>query len=232
MTDRHSPGKGVNFVDNRKVTAFDSRDTPLRDEIVVTGLRYKDTVTGETGVIAVDEDDFVFDTNGSITDSAAIGDLDTPITEDHRFGPSAELWKQATEHFYGLTGDRPRPRDYPTPRHARSRPVPPRGVAVEARRPEAAARAAAAQGHDVVRRVRDACAAGQTQHAGLPQHRAAGTAVGRVAVDGVLVGPALPRVDAAPGAARRGAAVEAGRERHAAAFTVRTESLLSGIWRW
>ena len=95
-------GKGVHFVNNRKVTAFDFRDTPLRDEIVVTGLRYEDTATGETGVIAVDEDDFVFDTNGSITDSAAIGDLDTPITEDPRFGPSAELWKQATEHFYGL----------------------------------------------------------------------------------------------------------------------------------
>lgn len=95
-------GKGVQFVNNRKVTAFEFKDTALRDEIVVTGLRYEDTTTGETGVIKVDEDDFVFDTNGSITDSAAIGDLDTAITEDHRFGPSAELWQQATEHFYGL----------------------------------------------------------------------------------------------------------------------------------
>ena len=95
-------GKGVKFVGDRKITAFEFKDTPLRDEIAVTGLRYEDTGTGAVGVIAVDEDDFVFDTNGSITDSAAIGDFDTPITEDHRFGPSAELWKQATEYFYGL----------------------------------------------------------------------------------------------------------------------------------
>lgn len=85
---------------------------------------------------------------------------------------------------------------------------------MEARRAEAAACSAAAHGHDVVRRVRHARAAGQAQCAGLPKHCGAGAAVGRVAVDGVLVGPALRRVDAAPRAARQGAAVEAGRERH------------------
>lgn len=94
--------RGVTFVTGRKVTEFVFKDTPMRDEIIVTGLRYEDIDTGATGVIEVDEDDFVFDTNGSITDSAAIGDLDTAVTEDLRYPPSAALWKQATEHFYTL----------------------------------------------------------------------------------------------------------------------------------
>lgn len=47
-------------------------------------------------------DDLVFDTNGSITDSTSIGDLDTAIVEDQRYAPSALLWKQAAERFYNL----------------------------------------------------------------------------------------------------------------------------------
>jgi myosin-crossreactive antigen len=34
------------------------------------------------------QDDAVFDTNGSITDNTSLGDLDTPVTEDHRYAPS------------------------------------------------------------------------------------------------------------------------------------------------
>ena len=66
------------------------------------GLDYENVRTGEKGRIDVAEGDFVFDTNGSITDSSSIGDLDTPIVEDMRYAPSALLWKQATEHFYDL----------------------------------------------------------------------------------------------------------------------------------
>ena len=33
---------GVNFVDNRKITEFIFKDTPLRDDIVVTGLKYEE----------------------------------------------------------------------------------------------------------------------------------------------------------------------------------------------
>ncbi len=96
--------KGVNFVNNRKVTEFVfADDDPLRDEIRVVGLRYEavdaDNASGE---IEVADGDLVFCTNGSITDSTSLGDLDTAITEDTRYAPSAALWKQATEHFYGL----------------------------------------------------------------------------------------------------------------------------------
>ncbi|AEV94877.1 oleate hydratase [Pediococcus claussenii] len=95
--------QGVTFVNNRKVTAFQFKDTALRDDIVVTGLEYED-VAGEkqSGVISVDENDLVFDTNGSVTDSSSMGDLDTPIKENMEYAPSAKLWKQATEHFYNL----------------------------------------------------------------------------------------------------------------------------------
>ncbi|HEX7716137.1 MAG TPA: oleate hydratase [Marmoricola sp.] len=92
--------RGVTFVNNRKVTELLFKPTASSDEIVVTGLRYEEVDNdGRPGEILVDEDDLVFDTNGSITDSTAIGDLDTPVREDLRYAPSAALWKQATEHF-------------------------------------------------------------------------------------------------------------------------------------
>ena len=102
--------QGVNFVGNRKITELVFKDTALRDEIIVSGLRYE-TVSGRpgeeaadeaTGVIPINSDDLVFDTNGSITDSSSLGDMDTAITEDMNPAPSAQLWKQATEHFYDL----------------------------------------------------------------------------------------------------------------------------------
>ncbi|AMV62520.1 putative oxidoreductase [Pediococcus damnosus] len=94
---------GVNFIDNRKITEFVFKDTALRDDIVVTGLKYEEVDNdNKAGEIEVGENDFVFDTNGSITDSSSIGDLDTPIKENMEYAPSAALWKQATEHFYNL----------------------------------------------------------------------------------------------------------------------------------
>ena len=53
------------------------------------------------GEIEIGENDFVFDTNGAITDSSSIGDLNAP-KENMEYAPSAALWKQATEHFYNL----------------------------------------------------------------------------------------------------------------------------------
>ena len=94
--------KGVKFINNRKVTAFKFKDTPLRDEIIVTGLDYENVDSGEKGHIDVDENDLVFDINGAITDSSSIGDFNTPIKENMEYAPSAALWKQATEHFYSL----------------------------------------------------------------------------------------------------------------------------------
>ena len=94
--------KGVKFINNRKVTAFKFKDTPLRDDIIVTGLDYENVDNGEKGHIDVDENDLVFDINGAITDSSSIGDFNTPIKENMEYAPSAALWKQATEHFYSL----------------------------------------------------------------------------------------------------------------------------------
>nr|WP_259765888.1 oleate hydratase [Pediococcus pentosaceus] len=94
--------QGVEFINNRKITAFNFKDTPLRDDIIVTGLEYEDVGSGETGKIEVDENDLVFDINGAITDSSSMGDFNTPIKENMEYAPSAALWKQATEHFYNL----------------------------------------------------------------------------------------------------------------------------------
>ena len=99
----HLQGQGVTFITNRKVTEFVFADTPLRDEIIVTGLKYEEVDNDAAeGLIEVRPEDLVFDTNGSITDSTSIGDLDTAIVEDHRYAPSALLWKQAAGRFYNL----------------------------------------------------------------------------------------------------------------------------------
>jgi len=94
-------GEGVTFVNNCKVTefAFDD-DAAQRGEIQVVGLKYEAVDDGNApGLITVDDGDLVMCTNGSITDSTSLGDLDTAIVEDLRYAPSAALWKQATEHF-------------------------------------------------------------------------------------------------------------------------------------
>ncbi|WP_461218340.1 oleate hydratase [Lapidilactobacillus salsurivasis] len=99
--------QGVTFVNNCKITELLFADTPLRDDIIVEGLRYervdqpKDAKDAR-GIIKVDPDDFVFDTNGSITDSSSIGDMDTPAKENMEYAASAQLWKQAANHFYQL----------------------------------------------------------------------------------------------------------------------------------
>ncbi|KRK46175.1 oleate hydratase [Dellaglioa algida] len=95
--------RGVTFVDNRKITEFKFKDTALRDDIVVTGLEYEEVDNdNQIGEIVINDGDLVFDTNGSITDSSSMGDIDTPIVENMEYAPSAKLWKQATEHFYSL----------------------------------------------------------------------------------------------------------------------------------
>lgn len=93
--------QGVKFITALKVTDLVFKDGT--SDIVVTGIKYEDlSKAGEPGRIDIDEDDFVFDTNGSITDSTSIGDLDTPIKEDPRYAPSADLWKKATQRFPAL----------------------------------------------------------------------------------------------------------------------------------
>ena len=94
--------RGVEFINDRKITAFNFKDTPLQDDIIVTGLQFENVETGEKGLIPVKEDDLVFDTNGAITDSSSLGDMTTPVKENMEYAPSAQLWKQAAEQFYSL----------------------------------------------------------------------------------------------------------------------------------
>jgi oleate hydratase len=94
-------GKGVTFVNGRKVTEFVFDDEAAREGLIrVIGLRYEAVDDHDApGLVSVDDGDLVMCTNGSITDSSSLGDLDTAVVEDLRYAPSAALWKQATEHF-------------------------------------------------------------------------------------------------------------------------------------
>lgn len=99
---KYLEGKGCKFVMNSRVEAFDFKETSMQDEITVTGLEILDTATNEKKHVAIDSDTAVFFTNGSITDSASLGDFNTPALENMDYGAASSLWKQATEHFYNL----------------------------------------------------------------------------------------------------------------------------------
>jgi len=94
--------QGCNIILNRRVTDFDFLDTPMQDEITVTGLEMTNTENDETETIPVDSDTAVFFTNGSITDSATMGDYNTPVSENMDYGAASSLWKKASERFYNL----------------------------------------------------------------------------------------------------------------------------------
>ncbi|MEK1346154.1 oleate hydratase [Limosilactobacillus fermentum] len=94
--------QGVNLVLNRRVTDFEFKDTPMQDEITVTGLKMTNTETNEEEHVDVDDQTAVIFTNGSITDSATLGDFNTPAAENMDYGAAASLWKKATERFYNL----------------------------------------------------------------------------------------------------------------------------------
>ncbi|MCD5434487.1 oleate hydratase [Lactobacillus delbrueckii] len=99
---KYLQGQGVTFIDNKIVKDWQFKDTPMQDEITVTGLVIEDAQTGETEEVEVDNDTAVIFTNGSITDSATMGDYNTPAPENMDYGVSASLWKKATERFYNL----------------------------------------------------------------------------------------------------------------------------------
>lgn len=94
--------QGCNIVLNRLVTDWEFKETTMQDEITVTGLHMLNTVTNEKEFVPVDEETGVIFTNGSITDSATLGDFDTAAAENMDYGAASSLWKKATEHFYNL----------------------------------------------------------------------------------------------------------------------------------
>lgn len=93
---------GCQIILNRRVTAFEFKDTTMTDEITVKGLQMVNTTTNQKEHVAIDDDTAVIFTNGSITDSATLGDYDTPAPENMDYGAASSLWRQATEHFYNL----------------------------------------------------------------------------------------------------------------------------------
>ena len=99
---KYLEGQGCKFVMNSRVEAFDFKETSMQDEITVTGLEILDTATNEKKHVTIDSDTAVFFTNGSITDSASLGDFNTPAPENMDYGAASSLWKQATQHFYNL----------------------------------------------------------------------------------------------------------------------------------
>ncbi|WP_122647130.1 oleate hydratase [Enterococcus mediterraneensis] len=94
--------QGCKIILNRRVIDWEFKKTAMQDEITVTGLKMINTKTNEEQNIPVDEDTAVFFTNGSITDSATLGDYKTPAPENMDYGAASSLWKKASEHFYNL----------------------------------------------------------------------------------------------------------------------------------
>src|SRR5699024_9450863 len=72
---KYLEGQGCNFVMNRLVTDIEFKDTPTQDEITVTGLEMENIEQGTVEHVTVDDETVVFFTNGSITDSATLGDF-------------------------------------------------------------------------------------------------------------------------------------------------------------
>ena len=60
------------------------------------------TKTDENEFVPVDDDTAVIFRNGSITDSATLGDFNTPAAENMDYGAASSLWKKASDHFYNL----------------------------------------------------------------------------------------------------------------------------------
>ena len=94
--------EGCHIVLNRRVVDWKFKDSKMQDEITVTGLHMVNTKTDENEFVPVDDDTAVIFTNGSITDSATLGDFNTPASENMDYGAASSLWKKASDHFYNL----------------------------------------------------------------------------------------------------------------------------------
>lgn len=94
--------QGCHIILNRLVTDFDFKETAMTDEITVVGLKIMNTETNEEEIVPVDDDTAVIFTNGSITDSATLGDFTTPIVENMDYGAASGLWKKVAERFYNV----------------------------------------------------------------------------------------------------------------------------------
>lgn len=94
--------QGCHFILNRRVTEFEFKPTTMQDEITVTKIKMTNTETNEPEEVVIDDQTAVIFTNGSITDSATLGDYHTPAAENPDYGAAASLWKQISQQFYNL----------------------------------------------------------------------------------------------------------------------------------
>lgn len=94
--------QGCHIILNRRITDLDFKETQMTDEITVTGMTMTNTETDEVEHVTVDDDTAVIFTNGSITDSATLGDYNTPAAENMDYGAASGLWKQVASKFYNL----------------------------------------------------------------------------------------------------------------------------------
>ncbi len=94
--------QGCHIILNRRITDLDFKETQMTDEITVTGMTMTNTETDEVEHVTVDDDTAVIFTNGSITDSATLGDYNTPAAENMDYSAAAGLWKQVASKFYNL----------------------------------------------------------------------------------------------------------------------------------
>ncbi|MFT8458946.1 MAG: oleate hydratase [Liquorilactobacillus ghanensis] len=94
--------QGCHFILNRRVTEFEFKPTTMQDEITVTKIKMTNTETNEPEEVVIDDQTAVIFTNGSITDSATLGDYHTPAAENPDYGAAASLWKQIAQQFYNL----------------------------------------------------------------------------------------------------------------------------------
>lgn len=94
--------QGCEIVLNRLVTDFDFKETKMQDEMTVTGIKMIDTKTNENHYLPIDDETAVIFTNGSITDSATLGDYNTPAAENMDYGAASSLWKKISDRFYNV----------------------------------------------------------------------------------------------------------------------------------
>ena len=97
----HLKKYAVDFSLKRTVTDLAFKDS---DKITVTAIHYKNA-EGEEETIAVNEEDLVFFTNGSITDNSDNGDYKTPAKYLPENPPSFALWKKIANKKPGKLGN-------------------------------------------------------------------------------------------------------------------------------
>lgn len=95
-------GYGVNFITNSTVTDLDFKPG---EKITVTDIHLNEN--GENKIINLKPIDICIMTNGCMTDSATLGDFNTPAKFDPRNAISADLWRKVAKKKNSLGNPAP-----------------------------------------------------------------------------------------------------------------------------